>query len=289
MLAPVLSLLAAAAVLSPASPVPASDRGWAARSAAAPVIRVPLPPSGRRLSLPAIAGPAGVDHPLVVIDPGHGGADAGAGRAGEHEEKTVALALARALRDELVAGHRVRVALTRDADRLLTLEERAGIAGQLQADLFVSIHLSRGGPQDTGGLRVYTRADQASDQRAGSLAATENGADRVRNAVLGNPPVAAVWTGSALSPRQVSDRSAVFANLVVRESRGRLRLQANARRQAPLSLLAAVRAPAVLIDAGSLDSADEAAALVSPAGRGRFARVLAQAIETYFARLPPER
>src|SRR3546814_2574588 len=50
------------------------------------------------------------------------------------------ISLAKAVRDQLVAGGRVRVALTRADDRFLVLEERYGIARRLKADLFISIH-----------------------------------------------------------------------------------------------------------------------------------------------------
>ena len=49
--------------------------------------------------------------------------------------------LAQALRDELVKRGRVRVAMTRDDDRYLTLDERAAVARRLSAAMFVSIHI----------------------------------------------------------------------------------------------------------------------------------------------------
>jgi len=64
--------------------------------------------------------------PIVVIDPGHGGRDPGAtGISGNSAEKDLPLALARELRDKLAERGRVRVALTRDRDRYLTLDQRA--------------------------------------------------------------------------------------------------------------------------------------------------------------------
>ena len=67
----------------------------------------------------------GSNPPLVVIDPGHGGRDPGAASPfGEAREKDITLALARAVRDDLAASGRVRVALTRDDDSYLPLEAR---------------------------------------------------------------------------------------------------------------------------------------------------------------------
>lgn len=75
---------------------------------------------------------------VVVIDPGHGGADAGT-RAEGALEKDLALALARQLAGDL-ERRGVRVVLTRLDDRALAQEARAEIANRARADLVLSIH-----------------------------------------------------------------------------------------------------------------------------------------------------
>src|SRR5688572_9465840 len=85
-----------------------------------------------------VSGARAAGRPIVVIDPGHGGRDPGAvSVSGSVAEKQLTLTLARELRDRLVKRGRVRVALTRDSDRFMTLEERAGIARGLGASLFL--------------------------------------------------------------------------------------------------------------------------------------------------------
>jgi len=76
---------------------------------------------------------------VIVIDPGHGGADAGV-TVGTDVEKDLALALARLVRTELVHRLGVQVVLTRDDDRPLTAEQRAEIANHAHADLLLSLH-----------------------------------------------------------------------------------------------------------------------------------------------------
>ena len=89
-----------------------------------------------------VSGALAAGRPIVVIDPGHGGRDPGAiAVSGGVPEKDLTLALARELRDRLVERGRVRVALTRDSDRYLTLEQRAGVARGLGASLFLSLHM----------------------------------------------------------------------------------------------------------------------------------------------------
>jgi len=74
----------------------------------------------------------------IVLDPGHGGNDDGAGRGGPFAEKRFTLSLARMVAAELSAKHRVE--LTRSADIELTPSDRAGLANHLRADLMVSLH-----------------------------------------------------------------------------------------------------------------------------------------------------
>src|SRR4051794_38708471 len=122
--------------------------------------------------------PAAKGRPIVVIDAGHGGRDPGATSvSGEVREKQLTLVLSQALRDELVKRGRVRVAMARDDDRYLTLDERAAVARRLAAAMFVSIHIDSAPNPLARGASVYSLSDVASDAEAAGLAARENGAD----------------------------------------------------------------------------------------------------------------
>ena len=137
--------------------------------------------SGLTINLPPAANdriyasPAARGRPIVVIDAGHGGRDPGAtGVSGQVREKDLTLILAQALRDELVDRGRVRVAMTRDDDRYLTLDDRAGVARRLSAAMFVSIHIDSAANPLARGASVYSLSDVASDAEAAGLAAREN-------------------------------------------------------------------------------------------------------------------
>ena len=107
-----------------------------------------------------------------MIDAGHGGRDPGATSvSGEVTEKDLTLALAQELRDELVERGRVRVALTRDGDRYLTLDQRAAVARRLDAALFVSLHMDSAPNPLARGATVYSLSDVASDAEAARFAA----------------------------------------------------------------------------------------------------------------------
>lgn len=78
--------------------------------------------------------------PKIVIDPGHGGHDPGAkSKVTGTQEKTYALKTGLLLRDQLVQrGY--DVVMTRDSDFYPTLTDRAKLANDLDADIFISIH-----------------------------------------------------------------------------------------------------------------------------------------------------
>ena len=107
-----------------------------------------------------VQGPKRADAPLVVIDAGHGGHDPGSSSSDDTEhEKDVALRIAKAIRDELLDGGRVRVALTRSDDRFLVLQERREIARQLRADLFISVHCDSAPNITARGASIYTLSE----------------------------------------------------------------------------------------------------------------------------------
>ena len=79
--------------------------------------------------------------PVICIDPGHGGHDPGALGPTGLAEKTVVLQVAKELR-QLIRQEmpQYRVILTRDRDVFVSLAERARMANEQQAQVFISIH-----------------------------------------------------------------------------------------------------------------------------------------------------
>ena len=271
-----LALVAAAYLLVQSMAGPAAGRGY--------VVRIELPEAGRQVGLPPIEGPGDPGRPLVVIDAGHGGHDPGAVGAG-FNEKALTLGLALALRDELLRAGGIRVALTRADDSFLVLEERAEIARQLGADLFLSIHADSAGEQDeVTGASIYTLSDRASSEAAARFAARENSADVVNGVALSGRSDAVNSILVDLAQRRTSESSARLADLILRQGEGVLRFNPQARRSAALAVLRAPDVPSVLYEGGFVTNPDDAARLASPEGRSRFAEVVARAIRVYFAR-----
>jgi N-acetylmuramoyl-L-alanine amidase len=237
-------------------------------------VNVPAPVSDTIYGAPQARG-----RPIVVIDPGHGGRDPGATSvSGQVNEKDLALALARELRDDLVKRGRVRVAMTRDDDRYLSLEQRAGVARRLDAAMFVSLHLDSAPNPLARGATVYSLSDVASDAEAARFAAKENGAAEA-NASAGT--VEAMLSDLAMETQMSA--SADLAARLVRKSTGRFELRPNPHRFASFHVLRRADAPAVLFEAGYISNADDELLLRSPEQRAKIALALAQAIETDIA------
>lgn len=248
------------------------------------VIAVDLPQGDAALGLPPIEGPMDASRPLVVIDPGHGGKDPGAG-AGQIREKALTLMLAQALRDELLRGGGIRVALTRGDDRYLVLAERSAIARRLGANLFISIHAdSTAADSGASGATVYTLSAKGSNEAAERIAARENAADVVNGVKVAeqSDTVSAILVD--LSQRETQAKSEAIANLIVREGRGRLPFRESAAQSAAFAVLKSPDLPSVLFESGYINNQDDAVRLISPEGRKAFAEVTAQAIRVYFAR-----
>ncbi len=248
-------------------------------------VKVPLGKPQDEVTLPKISGPDDKDRPLVVIDAGHGGHDPGAvSPHGGKYEKTVVLAIAKAVRDQLVASGRVRVALTRETDKYLVLEERYGIARRLGAELFISIHADAAGNQSANGATVYTLSEVASDREAAKLAARENRSNIINGVNLGesNQDVSSILID--LTQRETMNVSADFAKLLIREGQRMIKFRTNPHRFASLIVLKAPDTPSVLFETGYLTNKEDVALLSSKDGQSKVAIGIANAIEAHFAR-----
>jgi N-acetylmuramoyl-L-alanine amidase len=215
--------------------------------------------------------------PIVIIDPGHGGKDPGApGVSGQIAEENLTLAMGKELADLLEERGRVRVALTREDDRYLTLEQRAGIARRLQAGLFVSLHMDSAPNPLAKGTTVYSLSDVASSAEAARFAEAENSAGGALSTDE-DGSVRALLADVAL--REQMEASAGLAERLLRRASGRVTLRPRPHQFAAFHVLRRAETPAVLVEAGYISNADDEAMLMSPEGRAPIVLALAQAIE----------
>lgn len=98
-------------------------------------------PQGTKDQKAVPSPPEAVSNIRIVIDPGHGGYDVGL-LSGELKEKDVTLSLARDM-EALLLKKSKYIFLTRRTDQFLTFNDRALIANQKSAGIFISLHLSQ--------------------------------------------------------------------------------------------------------------------------------------------------
>ena len=220
---------------------------------------------------------------VVVLDPGHGGADPGAISPRGIYEKTVTLATARELAHRLDATGRYRAVLTRDRDEYVPLKLRVQRARRLRADLLLSIHADALPDRQLRGLSVYTLSDQASDRETAALAARENRDDFVAGLKLSRQPreIGAVLLD--LVRRKTNNRSLTLARAVVRDLGHAVALLEKPHRSAGFVVLTAPDVPSALVELGCLSNREEERLLPQPAYQRRLAEALLQAVDDYFA------
>lgn len=110
----------------------------------------------------------------VVIDPGHGGHDPGAVGPSGLFEKDVVLDIALKVRDIMKKEYPFyEVVLTRDKDIFIPLKDRAKIANNIGADLFLSIHANASPNRHARGIETYF-LNWTDDEEALRVAAREN-------------------------------------------------------------------------------------------------------------------
>lgn len=103
--------------------------------------------------------------PVIFIDAGHGGADAGCSKDGV-EEKTINLAIAKLVKNQLESlGY--DVIMSRETDVYISKEDRVKLANAAHADIYVSIHQnSTEDGDDIKGMEVwYDGSDATRDNK----------------------------------------------------------------------------------------------------------------------------
>jgi N-acetylmuramoyl-L-alanine amidase len=231
-----------------------------------PEIQTPLAPA-----TPAIRA--------VAIDAGHGGAEAGSRGAAGTLEKDVALSVGRRLKAALEARLGVRVVMTREDDRDLTIENRTAIANNNKADLFVSLHANASFRPEVVGAAVYVAAFSESDLSSEGLAP-----ERLPVFGGGLRSIEVVpWNLAQIPHREESDR---FAQAVSNALNGHVPLAPRPVEHAPLRVLESANMPAVLLEMAYLTNADQEKALSGAETQNAIVQALLDAIVRFRDALP---
>jgi len=203
---------------------------------------------------------------VLVIDPGHGGADPGSSATTRRAfEKDLTLDWALRVERLLLTNSSWRVVLTRRDDRDIPLMERVAIADANQADLFMSLHFNSvetngsGKGADESGIETYCLTPAGAPSNV-----TRNFEDDSRR----------VYPNNEFDAQNLLLASRVQSSLIAttgRKDRG-------VRRARFMSVVREQKRPSVLVEGGFLSSPSEFALLSKPDFREQMARAICNAL-----------
>jgi N-acetylmuramoyl-L-alanine amidase len=219
----------------------------------------------------------------IVIDAGHGGSEQGAKGPGGALEKDVTLAVARRLKGTLEGRLGIRVILTRDGDTTIGLDERAAVANNNKADLFVSLHANASVRPGVSGAEVFY------------LSLDEYG-DAAQRVAKGDSESLPVFGGGSrdievvlweMAQARYIQESAALAQGVETSLREHVPMSPRAIQRAPLRVLVGANMPAVLVEMGFITNAAQEKQLTSDDFQNRVVQALVGAITRFRdARIP---
>jgi N-acetylmuramoyl-L-alanine amidase len=263
-----------------------------------PSTRVPEPPTPSAAS-PAVepqatvvedAAPLGLPAArplrpvkLVVIDPGHGGENTGATQGAVIEKEVnldASLKLAASLRRRGFS-----VVLTRTTDVFLTLEERAVMANQIGADLFICMHANAAANPLASGIEVYYPTDVF--HQNGRVIDDVARAQDIGTRELPDGPF--TWDGdlgALVTPETLALNRDLGHALGLQIERAMTRdIETTSRgvKPAGYEVLRWAACPAVLVEIGFLTNDADCEKLADPSYRERVAKAIAEAVSAYAA------
>ena len=236
---------------------------------------VPAPPSpapDTRLVIPTQGPSTGLR--TVVIDPGHGGEENGTQGTRGTLEKEITLSVARRLRTLIESRLGLKVFLTREDDRTMSLDDRSAFANNHRADVFLSIHANSAVRPAVKGAEVYyltvERADEEARKRADENATTLpalGGGSRAIDLIL--------WE---TAQARYLEQSATLAGYIEQSLRTRVEMSPRAVQQAPFRVLVGANMPAALVEIGYLSNAEQETQIATAAYQEQVALALLDAL-----------
>lgn len=242
---------------------------------------------------PLPASRPGGDETVIVLDPGHGGKDTGA-CDNDAMEKNINLAVAKKLQKLIKKNLKdVKVVMTRDDDRYLTLQERADVANKAGGDLFMSIHVnsvdkSNKNRKTVNGSSVYVLGLHKDDDnkrvamRENSVIELENNYEEKYSGFDPNKDESYIIFEMAQkrslgeSIKVASDAQNAMVDHAGRGNRGV--------RQAGFWVLWATSMPAVLVELDFICNPESVKFMTSDEGEDRLAESLYKSIESFIER-----
>ena len=221
---------------------------------------------------------------VVVLDAGHGGHDSG-NRGNGYFEKNIALNIALGIGKILQKNQGIKVIYTRKTDVFVKLVDRAKIANDADADLFVSIHCDAFKSSAVFGAGTFVLGLHA-NQRNFEIAKRENSVifyeeDYEKNYEGFDPNNPESVISLTLMQEAYSNQSIEAADAIQKSFVSSLGRKNRTVKQAGFVVLKYTYMPSVLVEAGFLTNKKEGAYLNSKKGQNDMAKSIAKAIVNY--------
>lgn len=232
---------------------------------------------------PAQAFQKDSDKFIVVLDAGHGGHDPGNVGNG-YKEKEIALNIVLTVGKSLEKHPNIKVIYTRKTDVFVPLRDRAKIANDAHADLFVSVHCNSHGSSAHGTETFVLGLHE--NQRNFEIAKKENAVifleDDYETHYAGfDPNAPESFIGLTLMQEEYLDQSTQLARLVQDNFAKTLKRVDRGVKQAGFWVLHNTYMPSVLVETGFLTYKPEGAYLNSAKGQNEVSLSIYKGIMDY--------
>ena len=230
----------------------------------------------------------------IVIDPGHGGNDPGCISLDKKtREKDIALDIAKRLEKKIhesLPG--VKVVLTRSNDTFVTLSGRADIANDINADLFISVHVNaQAKGTSASGYSIHCLGQSSREgndlfSKNLELCKRENSVilleDDYKTRYQGfDPSDPQSYILFSLMQNAHLEHSLTFAEDVANAMKGGPISRSRGVSQDPFWVLWRTTMPSVLVEVGFMTNPNDLQTMRSPEGRDKIAANLLKAVQTF--------
>lgn len=272
----------------PALPVPVAVLAKPAPELVAPATGNVVSPTPNEAALPAKRNTSG-DRSMIralglkvgriVLDPGHGGHDAGTVGPEGLKEKDLVLDVAQRLGRLIEARMGSEVIFTRSDDTFVPLERRTEIANEAKADLFLSIHANSSPLRSAAGVETYY-LNFTTSRSALDLASRENSGSQLSVYQLQGLLEKIALKDKVEESREFASRVQT-ALYTLSAKTADVRSKDRGVKKAPFVVLIGASMPSVLAEIGFVSNAHDESVMRREEYRERTAEALYKGISSY--------
>lgn len=252
------------------------------KAPAEPPKSVEKPPAGvMPAPLPKAGQPAAKGVKTIVIDPGHGGLESGAKGKFGTLEKDVTLAISLKLKVLIERNLAYHVELTREKDMDISLADRAAIANNQKAVLFISLHANSSLRRNAQGSETFFLSLNATDEEARRLAYLENTSAQFEKPIEEKDKDQIMMILWDLAQSAYLKQSQRLAEIIQEELNALLGTANRGIKQARFKVLEGVACPAVLVEVAFISNPEEERELAKEQFQNSVVEAIYRGLVTY--------